>query len=735
MNTERTVMHHYFEISPRFWGVLAFGLACIAAAGFYPAERPHPLSPEVLAALVACVLTAVALGVGAYLGRLRAPALLDIPAAETVRLTALHGVMIAVAGVLLAFVTEAGSDFTGLSWIDTASHHVQFVAWVAALLLLAYGVRGLTVTPASSDPRLRVERWEWLVLVLIVLLALALRVWRLDDTIRMMVDEMNFAASVRWFWAFDDVPLLEPISNVIPFPRLYTYWQSWTMALFGRDFLGFRMVSAITGTLTVAATWWLARHLFDRRAALLAALLLAVLPPHIHFSRLALNNIAEPLFGTLALAYIARGLQSGARRDFVLAGVSLGLTQYFFEAGRWLYPPLVALWLLWVWGVDRRRLSIAMRRHLLAMLGIALLLALPVYAVLVADAGHIAGRMESSGVSSEFIVGLFTGESDREMFVANALYAFLTYVNKPEIYIFYGGVQSLITTPVVPLFVLGLATLVLRCLTRRGVGAMLVLLWIASTSAGNALMVQPYSSPRFVVAFPALAIMMAVGLWMLGRLLAAPGIGRRVGWFGSAVVLALLCGGQVAYYFGPHLAHFNRQFREVRNYRDVEDALLRGVELPTGTAIHLITSVPFHTLYSRDFVLFFSDNQTVETIHMNALPDDYFTELDPSLPHAVFIPPGQGRLRYLMAAGFGALPAPQPSPNPDVPSDEQFLLYYFPPADGRPAAPPVHEVQTNPAAYNRELARLALGAIVLVMGAFVLRRTQRAGGVRLFTNG
>jgi 4-amino-4-deoxy-L-arabinose transferase-like glycosyltransferase len=74
-------------------------------------------------------------------------------------------------------------------------------------------------------------------------------------------------------------------------------------------------------------------------------------PPHIQFSRIALLHIADPLFGVLALWFLIRAIRSNRRLDWVLMGVSLGMTQYFFEAGRLFTGALILAWaaLVLVW--------------------------------------------------------------------------------------------------------------------------------------------------------------------------------------------------------------------------------------------------------------------------------------------------------------------------------------------------------------------------------------------------
>ncbi|HRF98926.1 MAG TPA: hypothetical protein PLZ51_27135, partial [Aggregatilineales bacterium] len=86
--------------------------------------------------------------------------------------------------------------------------------------------------------------------------------------------------------------------------------------------------------------------------AFVSAVMLATLPIHIQFSRLALNNIADPLFGTLTFYFIARGFKypHKMRGNFAWAGAMLGLTQYFYEGGRFLYPALTLGWLGFLGG-------------------------------------------------------------------------------------------------------------------------------------------------------------------------------------------------------------------------------------------------------------------------------------------------------------------------------------------------------------------------------------------------
>ncbi|HET8977498.1 MAG TPA: glycosyltransferase family 39 protein, partial [Solirubrobacteraceae bacterium] len=86
-----------------------------------------------------------------------------------------------------------------------------------------------------------------------------------------------------------------------------------------------RVVAAVLGTLAVWLTYLAGTRFFDRTTALLGAAVfgLAFLP--VFYSHLALNDVPTLAPVALALYGIAGVLRSGGRRDYVLAGVGIGL--------------------------------------------------------------------------------------------------------------------------------------------------------------------------------------------------------------------------------------------------------------------------------------------------------------------------------------------------------------------------------------------------------------------------
>ncbi len=273
-------------------------------------------------------------------------------------------------------------------------------------------------------------------LVLIVVIALLLRGFNLEYAIHRHVDELISIDSLVQVWDDPNTRLLVPYTGVAAFSRLYTALQSITVAAFGENLTGLRVISAIFGALGVAAVYGLAGVLFGKRTAWLAALMLAVMPVHLHFSRLGINNIADPLFGTLALAFLARGQRDGVLSDFVAAGVMLGLTQYFYEGGRLLYPGVVL-----AFALIGRPLAL---REAAALIWTAVLVAFPVYAVLWLGDLPVAPRLRATMQPSGDWLAYMEGFRDAISF----------YVYQPDAGWFYGG--RLVMWWLLPLLVAGL---------------------------------------------------------------------------------------------------------------------------------------------------------------------------------------------------------------------------------------------------------------------------------------
>ncbi len=116
----------------------------------------------------------------------------------------------------------------------------------------------------------------------------------------------------------------------------------------GPDLHGLTLLSSLEGTLTIPLFFFAGLELVrpkGRRAAELAGLaaagLAAVSGWHVLLSRLGLRIVLLPAVTLLLLAFLLRAAREGGRRDWLAAGLVLGLGLYTYQAARFL-PFLVA---------------------------------------------------------------------------------------------------------------------------------------------------------------------------------------------------------------------------------------------------------------------------------------------------------------------------------------------------------------------------------------------------------
>ena len=111
----------------------------------------------------------------------------------------------------------------------------------------------------------------------------------------------------------------------------------------GDLFLIARIVSALIGTLAIWLIAVATRRFFGKETALIAAALMAVAFLPVFYSHVALNNVPAMTAGILALFGAAGILNRGRTRDFVIAGIGVGIaagTKY--TVGAMIVPVLIA---------------------------------------------------------------------------------------------------------------------------------------------------------------------------------------------------------------------------------------------------------------------------------------------------------------------------------------------------------------------------------------------------------
>ncbi|MGD0449486.1 MAG: glycosyltransferase family 39 protein [Candidatus Bathyarchaeia archaeon] len=141
------------------------------------------------------------------------------------------------------------------------------------------------------------------------------------------------------------------------YPPLYSVFTTVSFDLFGASLFSARLVSAVFSILSLWVVFELAYSLYGRKAALISAVLLAIMPGYFWLSRLALLEIMLVFFFTLSLFFFYRWLISRKNWMLVFSGLALGfgfLTKYQVVAA---VAVMVVSMLILGWGQLKRLFS------------------------------------------------------------------------------------------------------------------------------------------------------------------------------------------------------------------------------------------------------------------------------------------------------------------------------------------------------------------------------------------
>ena len=190
------------------------------------------------------------------------------------------------------------------------------------------------------------RRWEAVAVALITLSAALLRFSRLPELPPGLHFDEGFKAVTARALLEGAPPQIFFESDMGEEP-IALYLLAAVFGLVGQAPWLVRLPSAIIGTLTVPLVWWLGRELGRRCGeaqiataagphpeatvtappgqvgGLGAALILSILYWHLSFSRIGMEPILVPFFAALSFAALARGLNTGRRRNYALAGLAL----------------------------------------------------------------------------------------------------------------------------------------------------------------------------------------------------------------------------------------------------------------------------------------------------------------------------------------------------------------------------------------------------------------------------
>ena len=482
------------------WAVVF--LLAAAALGLYlayepPAAEPGPAAPAEGDSLPAVPAASLAIS-----------GLPAVPA--TWRTTALG-----MAVVLMAFVLWR------IPAMDRAANYWPvFLAWLAAILLFLAAVHRPAERPAPRD-WIRARRWPLLAVAALALFAFVLRAWRIGDIpFTLAGDEASQGLEALKYSAGE---WRSPFTTGwLGVPTMGFIFNSLSLAVTGPTIAGLRLPWALVGTLTVLTTFLLVRQLLNVRIALLTAFLVAVFHYHIHFSRLGSNQIADPLFMSLSLLFLYRGLDRRRPLEWGLAGVATGVALYFYAGAR-LTPVVIAVVLGYLFILAPRRFWADHRSGVAALVAGFLLTAAPMLQYAARFPDDFNARINEVGIiQSGWLERQVTNNGQSlvsvlfDQFQRSAL-MFNFYPDRTE---WYGLPEPMLDPLFGAIFMMGLIYALLRLFSpQHGPRvAPMIAWWFGGMMLGGMLTQNPPSSQRLITLAVPTMFFIAYVLWDLTEL-------------------------------------------------------------------------------------------------------------------------------------------------------------------------------------------------------------------------
>jgi 4-amino-4-deoxy-L-arabinose transferase-like glycosyltransferase len=269
-------------------------------------------------------------------------------------------------GAVSAFLLALAADFHYLV-VPNETFGLAGVLWLASigLLLCAAFVGSQSAPDGTNEPHLTPwTNWEIVILAALTLIALLTRVWDLTgfpDNIYPDEIMTGTIATQSYITGTGSTPsVFSTVWHGIDLPALWFWIVSRFLKVGGSTLAMLRLPAALFGAATVLPLYGLIRGTWGRYAAIAGTAILAFSASNIHFSRLALNNITTQFFWTACFFFLLRGLRSRRPLDWALAGLSAGLSEYFYYGTR-LLPFILILLIGYIlafnWRQSRQYLS------------------------------------------------------------------------------------------------------------------------------------------------------------------------------------------------------------------------------------------------------------------------------------------------------------------------------------------------------------------------------------------
>ncbi len=397
------------------------------------------------------------------------------------------------------------------------------------------------------------------------------------------------------------------------FPAMFFWVQSLSIKLLGQTTFALRFPSMLAGALTIPALYWFTKPFFGRKVALGSAAFLAGFHFHIHFSRIGLNNIWDGLFVVIFSGMLWRAWNetSNSRAmttsNFALAGVILGLSQYFYTSVRVLFGILI---LFVVITILQDRSAVRKRLPGLTSLLIGfMVVVIPLAAFYIQHPEQFSApftRVAQMGPWLQEEVSR-TGQSAVVIMATKFKQATLAFTHV-DIRSWYAPEQPMLLAVPAALFILGFVILLVKL--RQPIYQWLTL-WLLSAIFIIALSESTPAAQRLTFVAPAVALLVALPLNSILNWL-TPIFRPKKNWILILVfsLLAVSIIGDISFYFGKYSVE--RRFGDVNT--EVAQSVAQFLNSLEGYPIVFFYGLPRMGYYTHSTINYLAPHASGQDI-------------------------------------------------------------------------------------------------------------------------
>ncbi|MEP7286331.1 MAG: glycosyltransferase family 39 protein [Chloroflexota bacterium] len=527
-------------------------------------------------------------------------------------------------------------------WRSTVqeAHIVEhLIVWTLALFAFVQAIRS---PHTVHDDKWALKRWEYGLLLVLFVVAMLVRGVNLNSEPRVFdLDEAKFAwrgAMVR-----HNNFIVSPFApGYQSYPMLYPALMGASSLIFGQTMEAARLPSAIIGSLGILALYLLARELYGWQVALLASGFMLSWSYHIQFSRLALNQVGDALFATLAFYFLLRGLRRGSATDYALCGLAVGTAQFFYLGGR-IVPLAMVAYVLFLWR--RQRELIQQWRLLLLIPLAAFIVTLPQNAILISlNKPLITHSQPYTMTGEELQQALESGKSTLQFAGEQVSLSFLALFSLYDREGWYGPGSTLPGVVGGAPLILGLVIVV--AVAWRHPKWVLPIIWGGLVILiGSALSVAPPQYQRYFPAAPAIALLVGLGAWMVARLpdMLLTHFGAQLRLTNTVVITlgGVLCVANLAFYLGvyvPDARYLAKPSTWTLNHlaREMVSAYAKGSQVVVDSDPAQL-EIDATQIFDRSEIVNYMMADNAYTV-IDGAQDSRLNSVSPAKPFAIFVP-------------------------------------------------------------------------------------------------